>query len=51
MRVGEKQILAPTSLAIEPGELVVVIGESGAGKSTLIKAIAGVNQPTAGRIT
>ncbi len=51
MRAGEKQILAPTSLTIEPGELVVVIGESGAGKSTLIKVIAGVNQPTAGRIT
>ena len=50
MRVGDKQILAPTSLVIEPGELVVVIGESGAGKSTLIKAIAGVNRPTAGRI-
>jgi ABC-type multidrug transport system ATPase subunit len=51
MRAGEKQILAPTSLVIEPGQLVVVIGESGAGKSTLIKAIAGVNQPTSGRIT
>ena len=51
MRAGEKQILAPTSLAVEPGELVVVIGESGAGKSTLIKTIAGVNQPTGGRIT
>ncbi len=51
MRAGEKQILTPTSLAIEPGELVVVIGESGAGKSTLIKAIAGVTHPTGGSIT
>jgi ABC-type multidrug transport system ATPase subunit len=48
---GEKQILKPTSLAVEPGELVVVIGESGAGKSTLIKAMAGVSQPSGGAIT
>src|SRR3954454_16786329 len=48
---GEKQILTPTSLSVEPGELVVVIGESGAGKSTLVKAMAGVTQPSGGAIT
>ena len=49
--VGDKRILEPTSLSIEPGELVAIIGESGAGKSTLLKALAGVTRPTAGRIT
>ena len=49
--VGDKRILEPTSLSIEPGELVAIIGESGAGKSTLLKALAGVTPPTAGRIT
>ena len=50
VEVKDKRILAPTSLSIEPGELVAIIGESGAGKSTLIKALAGVTTPTAGRI-
>jgi ABC-type multidrug transport system ATPase subunit/ABC-type multidrug transport system permease subunit len=51
MQVKDKQILAPTSLTIEPGELVAIIGESGSGKSTLIKALAGVTAPTDGAIT
>jgi ABC transport system ATP-binding/permease protein len=51
VRVREKQILAPTTLSVEPGEFVVIIGESGAGKSTLIKAIAGVNPPSGGEVT
>ncbi len=49
--VKGKQILAPTDVVIEPGELVAVIGESGAGKSTLLKAIAGVNPATEGTVT
>ena len=28
----------------------MLVGENGAGKSTLVKIIAGVEQPTAGRI-
>ena len=51
MRVKEKRILEPTSVSIEPGELVAIIGESGAGKSTLLKALAGVTRPSSGQIT
>ncbi len=51
MSAGDKQILEPTSLQIEPGELVAIIGESGAGKSTLLRALAGVTRPTSGRVT
>jgi ABC-type multidrug transport system ATPase subunit/pSer/pThr/pTyr-binding forkhead associated (FHA) protein len=51
MRVKGKRILAPTSLTIEPGQLVAIIGESGSGKSTLIKALAGVTTPSEGTIT
>ena len=32
------------------GAVNVLVGENGAGKSTLMKIIAGVEQPTAGRI-
>jgi ABC transport system ATP-binding/permease protein len=51
VRVRDKEILAETTLSIEPGELVVVIGESGSGKSTLVRALAGVSQPSAGVVT
>lgn len=48
MQVGKTLLLAPTSLTVEPGELVAIIGESGAGKTTLLKALAGITPPTAG---
>ena len=51
VRVKDKQILQPTTISLEPGELVAIIGESGSGKSTLMKALAGVNRPTDGTIT
>jgi erythritol transport system ATP-binding protein len=35
---------------IRAGAVNVLVGENGAGKSTLMKMIAGVEQPTAGRI-
>jgi ABC-type multidrug transport system ATPase subunit/pSer/pThr/pTyr-binding forkhead associated (FHA) protein len=49
--VGDKRILQPVSLGVEPGELVVLIGASGAGKSTLLKVLAGVNPPSGGAVT
>jgi ABC transport system ATP-binding/permease protein len=48
---GDRQILAPTSISIQPGEFVAVIGESGSGKSTLLKALAGVTRPSGGEVT
>jgi ABC transport system ATP-binding/permease protein len=51
MRVGEKQILAETTLSVEPGQLVAFIGESGSGKTTLLKALAGVTTPSSGTVT
>jgi len=50
MTVNGRVLLAPTSLVVEPGELVAVIGESGAGKTTLLKALAGITTPTAGEV-
>jgi ABC-type multidrug transport system ATPase subunit len=35
---------------LEPGRFYVLRGENGAGKSTLLRMIAGLNEPTEGRI-
>jgi ABC-type multidrug transport system ATPase subunit len=48
---GQKRILQPTVFAVDPGQLVAVIGESGAGKSTLLRALAGIERPTFGMAT
>ncbi|MEV4583080.1 ABC transporter ATP-binding protein [Nonomuraea jabiensis] len=42
--------VAGASLAVNPGEVVGLVGESGCGKSTLARAICGLNPITAGSI-
>jgi inositol-phosphate transport system ATP-binding protein len=49
-RWGEVTALAPTSLAIEDGELLAVLGPSGCGKSTTLLLLAGIYQPSGGEI-
>ncbi|MBK6862816.1 MAG: ABC transporter ATP-binding protein [Ideonella sp.] len=44
------QALKPTTLAVEAGELVALLGPSGSGKSTLLLAISLIQAPTTGRI-
>jgi branched-chain amino acid transport system ATP-binding protein len=47
---GATEILRGIDLAVDPGEIVAVLGSNGAGKSTLNRAISGVLRPTRGSI-
>lgn len=42
--------LREVSFSVRKGETFCVIGENGAGKSTLLQLIAGILQPTSGRV-
>src|SRR5690348_14980975 len=47
---GPFQALAHVSLALPAGRFVSLIGPSGCGKSTIFNIIAGLQEPTAGRV-
>ena len=48
---GEAHILQGVSLAVNPGEVVTLIGRNGAGKTTTLRSIMGIVAPRGGRIT
>ena len=47
----ESLVLHDVSLTLEPGQLVALVGVSGSGKTTLSNLVAGLYEPTSGRIT
>ncbi len=46
----EKCRIKNIDLQINPGELVMIVGESGAGKTTLLKLMTGMYKPSNGSV-
>ncbi|MBM3757539.1 MAG: ABC transporter ATP-binding protein [Acidobacteria bacterium] len=49
-RVKEFWALRDINLRVEPGEVFALVGPNGSGKSTLLQIVAGIMQPTRGRV-
>lgn len=47
---GRTMIVRDVSIAIQPGEIVAIVGRNGVGKTTLMKAIIGLLPPAQGTI-
>jgi NitT/TauT family transport system ATP-binding protein len=44
------QIIAPTDLAVYPGQIIALLGASGCGKSTLLRMLTGLSPATSGAV-
>jgi osmoprotectant transport system ATP-binding protein len=49
-RIGTREILRRLTLAIEPGETLVLLGRSGSGKTTALKMVNGLLLPSGGEV-
>jgi sulfonate transport system ATP-binding protein len=47
---GAKTVLNGVDLHVPAGQFLTIVGRSGCGKSTLLRLIAGLDEPTAGKI-
>ncbi|WGF90675.1 ABC transporter ATP-binding protein [Marinivivus vitaminiproducens] len=49
-RKGETRALEPVSVDVADNDFITILGPSGCGKSTLLRIVAGLEQPSAGRV-
>jgi multiple sugar transport system ATP-binding protein len=49
-KYGKQQVLKEFNLSIRDKELFALLGAAGAGKSTVLKLVAGIEEPSSGRI-
>jgi ATPase subunit of ABC transporter with duplicated ATPase domains len=50
LRAGARILLEPTTLRVQPGDRIGLVGRNGAGKTTMLRTFAGETLPHAGRI-
>ena len=47
---GDVVAVQSLSFSVHPGDVLGLVGPNGAGKTTTLRAIAGILQPTSGKI-
>jgi branched-chain amino acid transport system ATP-binding protein len=47
---GKNEVVSGANVALNPGEIVALIGANAAGKSTTMRLIAGLKKPTRGAV-
>src|SRR5690242_12801094 len=50
LRAGARILLSPTTLRVQPGDRIGLVGRNGAGKTTTLKVLAGEGIPYAGAV-
>ncbi|MFN2517493.1 MAG: ABC-F family ATP-binding cassette domain-containing protein [Jatrophihabitantaceae bacterium] len=50
LRAGARILLDPTTLRVQPGDRIGLVGRNGAGKTTSLRVLAGETLPHAGRL-
>ncbi|ONI89853.1 ABC transporter [Actinosynnema sp. ALI-1.44] len=50
LRAGSRILLSETTLRVQPGDRIGLVGRNGAGKTTSLKVLAGEGQPYAGAV-
>ena len=51
LKTGTRTLIDALDLALEPGEILGILGANGAGKSTLLTVLAGLAAPAQGSVT
>ena len=50
LRFGKKEVLSDVNLSIETGGFYAIMGSNGCGKTTLLRCLAGLLEPTSGKV-